>query len=117
MIASLLVGATFLRKIFETEPMSRNVVGELTPGDDVHTDDDWRAYIRENAIGIYHCAGTCKMGHDRMAVVDDTLRVRGLAGLYVADASIMPNVVGANLNATCIMIGEKAADLILGERG
>lgn len=116
-IDTLLAGATFLRKIFQTEPMSRYVVGEYTPGDDVRSDDDWRAYIRENAIGIYHCAGTCKMGHDRMAVVDDTLRVHGLAGLYVADASIMPNVVGANLNATCIMIGEKAADLILGERG
>ena len=63
-------------------------------------------------MGVYHPAGTCKMGHDAMAVVDDGLRVRGLDGLYVADASIMPTVVSANLNATCIMIGERAAAFI-----
>ena len=78
----------------------------------MQTDDEWRDYIRQSAIGIYHPAGTCKMGHDPMAVVDDGLRVHGLEGLYVADASIMPVVVSANLNANCIMIGEKCADFL-----
>jgi choline dehydrogenase len=113
-IELLLAGAKFLRKVFETEPMSRYVVAEHMPGHDVQTDDEWRAYIRSSAMGIYHPAGTCKMGHDPMAVVDDRLKVRDLEGLYVADASIMPLIVSGNLNATCVMIGEKAADLILG---
>ena len=115
-IDALLIGAKFQRKIFETDPISRAIVGEHLPGKDVQTDDDWRGYIRKNAGGVYHPAGTCKMGHDPMAVVDDSLRVHGLEGLYVADASIMPFVVSANLNATCIMIGEKASDLILAAR-
>ena len=111
-IETLLTGAKFLRRVFETEPMSRYVVGEHMPGKDVQTDDEWRAYTRQNAIGVYHPAGTCKMGHDPMAVVDDGLRVHGLDGLYIADASIMPVVVSANLNANCIMIGEKCADFL-----
>jgi choline dehydrogenase len=110
---SLLEGARFLRRIFETDPMARHVVSEFKPGPDVQSDDEWRAYIRETAIGIYHPAGTCKMGHDAMAVVDDRLRVRGIEGLYVADASIMPIIVSANLNANCIMIGERCADFVL----
>ncbi len=111
-VEALLVGAKFQRAIFATEPIASAIIGEHRPGKDVQSDDDWRAYIREQAGGIYHQAGTCKMGHDPMAVVDDALKVRGIEGLYVADASIMPRVVGANLNATCIMIGEKASDLI-----
>ena len=112
-VETLLHGTKFLRRIFETQPLSRHVVGEFMPGKDVQTDEDWRSYIRSTATGVYHPAGTCKMGHDPMAVVDDRLRVRGLDGLYVADASIMPFVVSANLNANCIMIGEKASDMIL----
>ena len=111
-VETLALGAAFFRTVLATEPLARFVVGEYLPGSEVRTDDDWRGYIRENAIGVYHPAGTCKMGHDPMAVVDDGLRVRGLEGLYVADASIMPAVVSANLNATCIMIGERAADSI-----
>jgi choline dehydrogenase len=92
--------------------MAQYIVKERSPDNNVQTDDEWRAFIRETALGIYHPAGTCKMGHDKMAVVDDKLRVHGLVGLYVADASIMPFVVSANLNANCLMIGEKAADMI-----
>ena len=111
-VETLLHGIKFLRRIFATEPLSRHVIGEYMPGKEVQTDEDWRAYIQSPGTGVYHPAGTCKMGHDAMAVVDDGLRVRGLDGLYVADASIMPFVVSANLNANCIMIGEKASDMI-----
>ena len=115
-VETLLIGHKFMRNIFETEPLARYVVEEHSPGATVQSDDEWRAFIRETAIGVYHPAGTCKMGHDRAAVVDDTLRVHGLESLYVADASIMPFVVSANLNGNCIMIGEKASDMILAAR-
>ena len=108
----LLAGAKLQRRIFETAPLSQYIAGHLRPGPDVQSDDEWRAYLREGAMSAYHPAGTCKMGHDEMAVVDDRLQVRGLANLYVADASIMPTIVSGNLHATCVMIGEKAADLV-----
>lgn len=88
---------------------------EIFPGGAVQTDADIARFIRRKAESIYHPAGTCKMGHDAMAVVDDRLRVHGIAGLRVADASIMPTLVGGNTNAPAVMIGEKAADLILEE--
>ena len=78
------------------------------------TDAEMDAWIRETAQTIYHPVGTCKMGVDDNAVVDPQLRVRGVDGLRVADASIMPTLVGGNTNAPSIMIGEKASDLILG---
>jgi choline dehydrogenase len=78
----------------------------------VESDADLRAAVRLYAKTIYHPVGTCKMGIDAQAVVDPRLRVRGVEGLRVADASIMPNITGGNTNAPSIMIGEKAADLI-----
>jgi choline dehydrogenase len=78
----------------------------------VQTDAEWLDYIRNYCGTIFHPSGTCKMGQDPGAVVDDRLRVHGLSGLRVADASIMPTVVSGNTNAACIMIGEKCADLL-----
>ncbi|MDF2997787.1 MAG: hypothetical protein K0R27_3424 [Xanthobacteraceae bacterium] len=109
---TLVIGAKFLRTLFETDPLSRFVTSEFKPGPDVCTDEDWRSYVRESGIGFYHPAGTCKMGRDPQAVVDERLKVHGVEGLYVADASIMPQIVSANLNANCIMIGERCADFV-----
>jgi choline dehydrogenase len=86
---------------------------EYGPGEAVKTDADIDAYVRRTAESIYHPVGTCKMGQDSLAVVDDRLRVHGLTGLRVVDASIMPRVVSGNTNAPTIMIAERAADFIL----
>jgi choline dehydrogenase len=78
-----------------------------------YSDESLKAHIRRSLETLYHPVGTCKMGKDDMAVVDQRLRVHGLEGLRIADASIMPTIISGNTNATCIMIGEKASDLIL----
>jgi choline dehydrogenase len=86
---------------------------ELDPGPQVQEDEQIRAWIRANAETIYHPVGTCKMGLDDLAVVDPQLRVRGLTGLRVVDASIMPTLIGGNTNAPTTMIAEKGAAMIL----
>lgn len=91
---------------------------EAIPGMAVDDDKAWDKYIRETGYTVHHPVGSCKMGDvakDKMAVVDPQLRVRGIAGLRVADASIMPLLIGGNTNAPCVMIGEKCADFILGK--
>ena len=80
----------------------------------VRSDDDIRATLRARSDTIYHPVGTCRMGVDGMAVVDPQLRVRGVEGLRVVDASVMPDLIGGNTNAPTIMIAEKASDLIRG---
>ena len=92
---------------------------EYAPGPQATTDAQIDQYLRENVESVYHPVGTCKMGSDEMAVVDDRLRVWGVSGLRVIDASIMPTIVSGNTNAPTIMIAEKAADFILaaGVRG
>jgi choline dehydrogenase len=88
-------------------------VSELLPGTDRTTDDEILDWVKEPAETTYHPVGTCKMGSDPMAVVDAQLRVHGIEGLRVADASIMPTLTSGNTNAPSIMIGEKAADMVL----
>ena len=85
---------------------------ELSPGVRVRSDTDIESFVRCTASTTWHPAGTCKMGNDETAVVNSCLRVRGIDGLRVVDASIMPNIVSGNTNAPTIMIAEKAADLI-----
>ncbi len=87
---------------------------EIFPGDGAGSDADLIAFIRRKAETIYHPVGTCRMGNDDAAVVDSELRVRGIDGLRVVDASIMPNLVSGNTNAPTIMIAERASDLLLG---
>ena len=86
---------------------------ELAPGGDLQSDEELTAWLRANAMTTFHPVGSCRMGTDPMAVVDDRLRVHGIAGLRVADASVMPVIVSGNTNAPAIMIGEKAAEFIL----
>ncbi|MCW8327682.1 choline dehydrogenase [Photobacterium sp. SDRW27] len=89
---------------------------EVYPGKDVQSDEALKAFIRRKAESIYHPVGTCKMGIDDMAVVDPQLKVRGITGVRVVDASIMPTLIGGNTNAPTIMIAEKASDMILDEQ-
>jgi len=105
-------GLKLSRHIAAQPSIARYIEGEYLPGEAVRTDDELLAYARAYGGTIYHPCGTAKMGQDGMAVVDESLRVRGVSGLRVADASIMPTLVSGNTNAACIMIGEKAADLI-----
>jgi choline dehydrogenase len=93
--------------------MKSYVRREVLPGPEVNSDEEMLEYIREYGSTIFRPASTCRMGQDDMAVVDERLRVRGIDALRVADASIMPTVVSGNTNASCVMIGEKAADMLL----
>ena len=114
-IDALIRGLRIARKVFETPPLADLIDAEVMPGKDVQSDADLEAYLKKAAMVSHHPVGTCKMGHDEMAVVDPQLRLRGIEGLRVADASIMPTVPGGNTNAPSIMVGEKAADLIRGQ--
>ncbi len=104
------------RNLVKTSAMSKFVVDEKLPGYSVDTEEDLLQKAREISQTIYHPTSTCKMGQDERAVVDDRLRVHGIKGLRVADASIMPTIVSGNTNAPTIMIGEKASDMILEDR-
>ena len=106
----------FTRRLVESKAMHPFVVREHLPGPEVTTDEQLLDSARNIAQTIYHPTSTCKMGSDATSVVDDRLRVHGIQGLRVADASIMPAIVSGNTNAPTIMIGEKASDMILEDR-
>ena len=107
-------GCKISRAIFESKAFKPHFQGLFLPGPDVRSDEELEAYVRDYTLPAYHPVGTCTMGIDDMAVVDPELRVRGVDGLRVVDASIMPIVPSSNTNAPTIMVGEKASDLILG---
>ena len=112
---TIVEGVNIARRIARNAPLTSKISEEFRPHADLPIDDyeatlDW---VRNNTASIYHPTGTCKMGSDTSAVVDDRLRVHGIQGLRVADCSIMPEIVSGNTNAPAIMIGEKASDLIL----
>ena len=113
-VAVLLHGLKLGRKLAAAKAFDRFRGEEFLPGAHVLSDDDLIHYIRDFATTIYHPAGSCRMGGDRLAVVNDRLQVHGIDNLRIADASIMPLLVNANTNAPCMMIGEKAAELALG---
>ena len=104
----------FVRRFFATAPASELVGAEQFPGSAVESDAEIDAHLRKSVGTAMHPTSTCAMGVDALAVVDGQLRVHGLSGLRIADASIMPTIVGGNTNAPTIMIAEKAVDLILG---
>jgi len=106
-------GLRWGRRISQMQPMADCVKREISPGLDVTSDDEMIAYCRQNGLSLLHPVGTCAMGTGPDAVVDTDLRVQGLSGLRVIDASIMPRIVTANTNAAAIMIGEKGAAHIL----
>jgi len=109
----LIKGIRKVREYAKAQALSGYVLEEIFPGKEVQTDEELEADIYKRLGHVYHPVGTCKMGHDELAVVDDRLKVHGLKGLRVVDASIMPTLNSGNTNAPTIMIAEKAADMIL----
>lgn len=112
-----IAGFRWGRRILASEALRPFVRGEHMPGADVQSDEDVRRYIRRWSKTDYHPVGSCRMGHDDMAVVDPRLRVHGIEGLRVIDASIMPKLVSGNTQAPSIMIGEKGAAFVLEDHG
>ncbi len=108
----LLAGIEHARRVFAQPAFAANSAGEIVPGPQVKTEEQLAAYARDFGTTIYHPVGTCRMGEDPAAVVDSRLRVRGMSGLRVIDASIMPTVTTGNTNAPTIMIAEKGASMI-----
>ena len=111
-VASLVAGFKRLEEIARTAPLDEIRGRRLVPDTELEDDEEIEAFLRRETELLYHPAGTCRMGGDEGAVVDPVLRVRGVEGLRVADASVMPVITGGNTYAPTMMIAEKAADLI-----
>ncbi|TZG27394.1 GMC family oxidoreductase [Sphingomonas montanisoli] len=114
-IATMIAAMKQCEEIFKAPALAKHVVGRLLPDEEPKTDAEWEDYIRSTAGIGFHPVSSCRMGGDARSVVDPTLKVRGVSGLRVIDASIMPDMPAANTNAPTIMIGEKGADLIKNE--
>ncbi len=110
--ALLLYGLRLARRILAQEPLAQFVDGEIEPGETATSDEALLAHVRRLSQTLYHPVGTCRMGSDELAVVDPSLRVRGIAGLRVADASVMPRPPRGHTNWPTVMIAERAADLV-----
>jgi len=110
---ALVKGVKIARKILSQKAMEPFFKAEEVPGPKVQTDAEIRQFILDKAETVYHTAGSCKMGVDKMAVVDPSLKVRGVKNLRVIDASIMPTITGSNIHAPTVMIAEKGADMVL----
>ena len=113
----LLAGMRLARRLLKSRQLAPYYLREDFPGPEVETDDEFLEAAKKRGTTTFHPSGTCRMGpaSDPVAVVDDQLRVRGLEGLRVIDASIMPTMLSANLNAATLMIAEKASDILLGK--
>jgi choline dehydrogenase len=109
---TVIAGLRTIRAWFNSPALKRYMVTETFPGTDVQTDDEFLAYARQVGTTVFHATCSCRMGPDRMAVVDDRLRVHGMDGLRVIDASVMPAVTSTNTNAPTIMIAEKGAVML-----
>jgi choline dehydrogenase len=103
------------REVVQTPPIGNAIAEEIEPGLHIETDEEILEFIRKTGQTTQHMAGTCKMGHDPMSVVDERLRVHGVKGLRVADASIMPTMISGNTSVPCMMIGEKCAAMMLSD--
>jgi choline dehydrogenase-like flavoprotein len=113
-ILPLIRALRIARKAFATPAFARYGGVEVAPGPETQTDAQFDQYIRQTGYTVHHPVGSCRMGSDAAAVVDPELRLNGIAGLRIADASVMPSIIGGNTNAPCVMIGERAADFVLG---
>jgi len=113
-VQPLIRGMRLVRRIFASPAFAPYRARETAPGEAAQSDADLVAYIRAEAYTVHHPVSTCRMGTDALAVVDPQLRVAGVEGLRVADASVFPSIIGGNTNAAVVMIAEKAADMILG---
>jgi choline dehydrogenase len=111
--AAFVDGIKMLRKILAAPALKPFVIGEVEPGPKIASDEEILNFCRQRGSTVYHPTSTCRMGNDPLAVVDQRLRVRGIEGLRVVDASIMPDLMSGNTNAPTIMIAEKASDMIL----
>jgi choline dehydrogenase len=111
-LATLIAGLRYARRLVDTDALAPYRGAEVWPGSGTTADDALAQFIREKSETLYHPVGTCRMGGDSLGVVDANLRVRGLEGLRVADASIMPTIIGGHTHAPAVMIGEKAAEMI-----
>jgi choline dehydrogenase len=111
-LATMRAGIRAARRIYRSGPQAVLTGRELLPGADIDSDDALDAFVRETVSLAMHPVGSCKMGVDDQAVVDPQLRVIGVSGLRVVDASVMPTVPGGNTNAPTIMVAERAADLM-----
>jgi choline dehydrogenase-like flavoprotein len=114
---SLIGGMQIARRIAGQPALRDYIDAEISPGPAVNTDDEWLNFARDNGQTIYHPMGTCRMGSDANAVTDPRLRVRGLDGLRVVDASVMPKMVSGNIQAAVMMVAEKGADMMLEDAG